>query len=243
MAFSAAAMEARGTGTLRMYTIKSTVEDAELVERRRTQIVAAATKLFASHGFFRTTIKDIASAAGISQGLIYQYVSDKEDVLLLVLLDVLDGYSRELPLAITPGMDPFDRCLASVRAYVRVVDKRRKATVLAYRSSQSLSENRRALLQNRETETNRLIAKILEDCIADSLIRPVDVDVLTYQLVIMAHAWALKYWYFKPRMTAEDYVERSLDIFFRGALTEAGEARWRQSRASGFPADQADEAR
>lgn len=215
-----------------MYKVKSTVEDAELVERRRAQIVAAATRLFATNGFFRTTIKDIATAAGISQGLIYQYVTDKEDVLLLVLLDVLEGYSRELPLAMRPGMDPFERCLAAIHAYVKVVDKRRKATMLAYRSSQSLSENRRMLIQERETETNRMLADIIRDCITAGLIRPLDIDVLTYQIVMMAHGWALKYWYFKSRMSVDEYVERSLDVLFGGTLTPEGLARWTASKAA-----------
>lgn len=210
-----------------MYQVKSTVEDTDLVEKRRGQIVAAATRLFATNGYFRTTIKEIAKAAGISQGLIYQYVTDKEDVLLLVLLDVLDGYSRELPMAIRPELDAFERCIAAIRAYVRVVDKRRKATVLAYRSTQSLSKNRRILIQNRETETNALVGNTIRECIDQGLINPVDVDVLTYQIVMMAHGWALKYWFFKSRMTVDQYVEDSLEALFGGALTAAGRHRWR----------------
>ena len=208
------------------YQVKSTVEDVDLVEKRRGQIVTAATKLFATNGFFRTTIKDIAGLAGISQGLIYQYVTDKEDVLLLVLLDVLDGYARELPAAFEGITDPFGRAIAAIRAYARVVDRRRKATILAYRSTQSLSENRRAIIQNRELETNQIIGTLLSECLAAGVIRPVNVDILTYQIVMMAHSWALKHWYFKSRFTLEQYVEHNIDLLFHGVLTETGKARW-----------------
>ena len=71
--------------------VASIVEDPDLIMKRRRQIVAAATELFSSQGFYRTTIKEIANLAGISSGLIYQYVREKEDVLLLVLLEVVDG--------------------------------------------------------------------------------------------------------------------------------------------------------
>lgn len=214
-----------------MYQVKSTVEDTDLVEKRRGQIVVAATRLFSAKGFFRTTIKDIAASAGISQGLIYQYVTDKEDVLLLVLLDVLDGYSRELPQAIRPEMDPFERCITAIRAYVKVVDKRRKAAILAYRSSQSLSENRRILIQNREMETNQLISNIITECIEAGLIRAVDTDIITYQIVMMAHSWALKYWFYKSRLSVDQYVEKSLDILFGGTLTVEGQARWTAAKS------------
>jgi len=212
------------------YQIKSTVEDAELIEKRRAQIVAAATRLFASQGYFRTTIKDIAGLAGISQGGIYQYVSEKEDVLLLVLFDVLDTYAREVPVAIDGIADPLERCIAAVRTYCRVVDRRRKATVLAYRSTQSLSETRRALVQARELETNRIVSSIIEDCMRAGYIRPVNVDVLTYQLVMMAHTWALKYWYFKTQFTVETYLKHFIDIAFYGALTDEGSEKWQKLR-------------
>jgi AcrR family transcriptional regulator len=212
------------------YQIKSTVEDTDLIEKRRAQIVTAATRLFAAHGYFRTTIKDIATAAGISQGGIYQYVSEKEDVLLLVLFDVLDTYARDVPVAIEGITDPLERCIAVVRTYCRVVDRRRKATVLAYRSTQSLSENRRTLVQARELETNKIVAGVVEECIAAGYLRPVNVNVLTYQIVMMAHAWALKYWTFKTQFTVETYFRHFIDIIFYGALTDEGSVKWQQLR-------------
>lgn len=212
------------------YQIKSTVEDADLVGKRRAQIVTAATKLFAAQGYFRTTIKDIATLAGISQGGIYQYVSEKEDVLLLVLFDVLDTYARDVPVAIEGISDPLERCIAVVRTYCRVVDRRRKATVLAYRSTQSLSENRRILVQARELETNRIVAGVVEECIQAGYLRPVNVNVLTYQIVMMAHSWALKYWYFKTQFTVETYFKHFIDIIFYGALTDEGSVKWQKLR-------------
>jgi AcrR family transcriptional regulator len=50
-------------------------------EERRTQILEIALKVFASNGFAGTSIKNIAEAAGISQGLMYHYFASKEDLL------------------------------------------------------------------------------------------------------------------------------------------------------------------
>ena len=52
---------------------------------RRTQILDAATKVFAEKGFHRATIKDIARMAGIADGTIYNYFENKTDVLLGIL--------------------------------------------------------------------------------------------------------------------------------------------------------------
>lgn len=50
-------------------------------EERRIQILDTALTVFASKGFEGTSIKDIAEAAGISQGLMYHYFSSKTDLL------------------------------------------------------------------------------------------------------------------------------------------------------------------
>jgi AcrR family transcriptional regulator len=214
--------------------VTSIVEDPKLVRRRRSEIVAAATELFSSQGFYRTTIKEIAKRAGMSAGLIYQYVREKEDVLLLVLFEVVDGYAREIPRALEGVEDPLDRLVATVDAYCRVVDWHPAATVLAYRSTKSLSRDRRRVIQAREIETNQLIGAAIADCIKARLVRKVNVDVLIYQIVLIAHGWALKSWYFKPRLSIDQYIDDSLDILLGGILTPTGEKRYatRKRRSS-----------
>ncbi len=206
--------------------VTAVVEDPELVERRRTQIVAAATRLFSEQGFFKTTIKDIAKLAGVSSGLVYLYVREKEDVLLLVLLQVVEAYAREIPKAIDGLDDPLERLVRAIEAYCRVVDRHRAATVLAYRSTKSLSPERRLLIQSRETDTNDIISDAIVACMKAGLVRKLNVDVLTYQMVLVAHGWALKSWYFKTRMTLEDYISDNLDILLSGILTPMGRKRW-----------------
>jgi len=208
--------------------VTSLVEDPELVVRRRRQIVTAATELFSSRGFYGTTMKDIARLAGISAGLIYQYVREKEDVLLLVLLEVVEGYAQQIPRALEGVTDPLERLLKAVDAYCRVVDRHRAGTVLAYRSTKSLSPPRRELIKARELETNAFITAVIAECVERGLLRRVNVDLLTYQFVLIAHGWALKGWYFKSRLSLNEYIRDSIDAVLNGTLTAAGEQRHRE---------------
>lgn len=54
----------------------------ELEKQRRSEIQAAALKLFYEKGYRETSIADIAAEANISKGLIYHYYSSKQDLLL-----------------------------------------------------------------------------------------------------------------------------------------------------------------
>ncbi len=207
--------------------IKSQVTDEVLVQRRRQQIVDAAVELFSSQGYYRTTVQEVARKAGVSTGLIYQYVQDKEDILLLSILDIIDSYQQEIPAALAGVEDPLLRMRAALAAYCRVVDQRRLATLLTYRSARSLSSDRRQLIKAAELDSNRLIADCIRACIDAGLFEPVDVDFITYQLVMFAHTWALKHWRLAEQYSLNDYVEKGFRLYLHACLTEAG---WRHFR-------------
>ncbi|MFL5704770.1 MAG: TetR/AcrR family transcriptional regulator [Ktedonobacteraceae bacterium] len=72
---------------------------AMLIAARRTQILDAATTVFAEKGFHRATIKDIARVAGIADGTIYTYFASKTDVLLAILNRLNETTEREQQFA------------------------------------------------------------------------------------------------------------------------------------------------
>lgn len=211
--------------------IESQVEDAALVARRRDQLVTAAAKCFAETGYYRTTIKDIAEVAGVSPGLIYTYVKDKEDILFLVILHVLETYLRDIPPAIAGVEDPIDRFCASVRAYCEVVGRNVDATLLAYRETKSLPRDRRKAVKDLEVRTNKLVADCVDACIELGYFRPVNVHMVTYRIVLLAHGWALKEWSFRKILSLEQYIEEGIDLFLHALLTPNGWRQWRSSKS------------
>ncbi len=49
-------------------------------DARRTEIVAAASRCFAEHGFRATQMRDVAKQAGLSTGALYRYFASKEEL-------------------------------------------------------------------------------------------------------------------------------------------------------------------
>ncbi|HEX8111918.1 MAG TPA: TetR/AcrR family transcriptional regulator [Kofleriaceae bacterium] len=88
---------------------------AQLAAARRTQILDAATRVFASKGFNRATIRDVAQAAGVADGTIYNYFANKTD-LLFGLLDRLNDTERRPASLVQATEAPFADYF---RAYVR----------------------------------------------------------------------------------------------------------------------------
>src|SRR6267154_3733791 len=137
--------------------IPSKIEDPALISRRRAQITEAAIDQFAKRGYRATTMRDIARRAGISVGLIYQYVADKEDLLLLAILEIVDSYKREIPKAIMGQSSPLEQFKAAVHAYGRVVDSHKFVSVLGFQETKGLKRDRIDMMKRREYEANQLI--------------------------------------------------------------------------------------
>lgn len=202
--------------------VESLVSDPRLVEERRGQIVRAAVKLFSGQGYYTTTIQSIAREAGISTGLIYQYFRDKDDILLLTLRLVLETYEKEIPLRLEGVEHPVDRLCTAVWAYCAIVNELRDATVLAYRSTKSLRADRRGLIKEDETRTNRLLEGCVRACVSGGFMRAVNEQLLAYQYVMFCHAWALKYWAFRGKYSLGRYVAEGVKLLIEPFLTAKG---------------------
>ncbi len=202
-------------------------DDAELIERRRAQLIAAATQCFGTNGYHRTTIKEIADVAGFSPGLVYTYVKEKEDVLFLVIVSILESYAREVPQTLQRVTDPLERFRSAVDAYCHAAGRHVDAIALSYRETKSLSSERQKVLMNLELNSNKMISDCLNACVEAGYFRPVNLDLMTYRIVLLAHGWALKHWHFKRTTTLEEYIREGLDLFQHGLLTEKGWQHWR----------------
>jgi len=217
-----AASRTRALPTQPLGFVASQVADPRLVEERRRQIVGAAVKLFSAHGYYTTTIQQVAREAGISTGLVYQYFRDKDDLLLLALMQVLESYEKEIPRALEGVQDPVARLCRALATYCSVVDRMPGATVLTYRSSKSLRAERRVLLTEGEARTNRLLEACIRDCVETGHMRQVNEHLLAYSHVMFCHAWALKHWALAKRYTLQRYVAEGLALLVEPFLTGKG---------------------
>ncbi len=189
---------------------------------RRRRFVNAATDLFSNKGFHETTVKEIAEKAGASPGLIYNYVRDKEELLLLAIMGVLESYKMEVPKAVNAHSDPIARFSAALTAYIEVVANKPKATLLAYRYTAILPPPMRDQIKQLEIETNKIISECISDCIAAGYFREINVEFISYRAVLLAHGWALKSWRLGKLHGVEEYIEGNLDLFLTALFTDKG---------------------
>src|ERR1035438_3893318 len=78
-----------------------------VVQRNQTAIEEAALRLFIRQGYFGTSIRDIASEAGISIGNIYNYYPNKE-ALYVSLVRRYTARMGKMQMQLKPLLGKFD---------------------------------------------------------------------------------------------------------------------------------------
>lgn len=63
----------------------------QIRDESRQHILDEAAEVFANRGLANTKISDLAEAAGVSQGLLYRYFTDKDDVFIALLERAING--------------------------------------------------------------------------------------------------------------------------------------------------------
>lgn len=186
---------------------------------RRGQLIDAAARLMERDGFHSVSMQALADEAGVSVGLIYKYFGNKEDLLLAVIVNVLDAFAERVPVAIAgAGDDPVDRIVAGFGAYCSVINEHRHAAVLTYRESNALGDSGRAEIKKLEVNTAEPLRDALRDGVVAGVLLDVDTELLAYDMLLMAHAWALKHWYFERAFDLDTYVREQARVILRGVI-------------------------
>jgi AcrR family transcriptional regulator len=88
-------------------------------QRTREAILAAAAERFGANGYQRTTVADVAEAAGVSLGTVYQYFRDRSDLVAALVHRSLDMLLEgDTTFRMEEGLDGLERVVGNfVRFY------------------------------------------------------------------------------------------------------------------------------
>jgi AcrR family transcriptional regulator len=91
------------------------------LDARRRQILDAARARFASQGFARTSIADIVTESGLSNGAIYRYFTSKDEIIVAVCEQAGGAFPAALTTEAVSGFLEHVRTLAREKGHARLV--------------------------------------------------------------------------------------------------------------------------
>ena len=190
--------------------IPTQIKDPDLVEKRRNQIADAAVGLFIEKGFHKTTTRQIAQAAGIAIGSMYEYVACKEDVLYLVCESIHTEVQKGLLEALGRATGGRSVLAEVIREYFLVCDRMSDFILLMYQETKSLPPQwQRKVLEN-ELRITQLFGDILKKIRTDGALPRLDessVEMVAHNICVLGHMWIFRRWFFKRHYSINEYID------------------------------------
>jgi AcrR family transcriptional regulator len=206
------------------------VEEAVRAARtssRRRQVLDAAVKVMGRTGFHQMSMQDLATEAHVSVGLLYKYFGGKEDLLLATIVRILDVFRDQLaPVMDAAGDDVVEQLAAGIRRYIQIVDDNLDGVVLTYRESRTLGPGGRTQIKELEIATAAPLHAAIEAGISAGVFRDVDVDLTVFDIMLIAHGWALKHWHFGPIYTVDEYIRLQIRHVLSSLISEGRRAQY-----------------
>ena len=177
-------------------------------------LLAAASAQFAARGYHAVSIREIASAAGVSLSALYHYYPSKQALLAALLHEGMDDYQARCAEALKEaGHDPARQLAAVVGATVRYRAERSEASLLLMNEARALEPEERERYRTRQREASgRFRAPIDAGVAAGIFTTPYPDDV---RRSIIASCNAVAQWY-RPDGpdSLDDLVEHNIYLAY-----------------------------
>jgi AcrR family transcriptional regulator len=190
--------------------VPSLIKNQDLIDRRRLQIVDASVKLFIEKGFHKTTTREIAREAGISTGLLYEYVRTKEDVLFLVCDAIHAEVENAVAEAIQKVAEGRDVLSRMIRGYFLVCDRMSDHILLVYQETRTLPPHWRNKVLENEIRLTGIFVDTLSRLVQSGDLPHMDrgaIELIAHNIAVLGHMWTFRRWFLGRHYSVEDYIE------------------------------------
>jgi AcrR family transcriptional regulator len=179
-------------------------------DKVRKKIIDTASALYAKKGYTATSIEQIAEMAGVSLPVTYHYVKKKSEIMKLIMEDLLSTFRESLTSQLSSIHDPEEKLGAAVILFCKTVDQQREKILLIYQKSGSLDAASKAKIMQLEVEVSEIFGGIIKEGVEAGLFKDIDIDVMAFNIIMMAHLWVLKKWHLKRRLDLEKFIQLQL---------------------------------
>ena len=204
--------------------IETQIKSGELVRQKHLQIAAGATRLFIKKGYFKTSIREISKATGITIGNLYDYITRKEDILYLVFDVFHSAWIRRLEeTGILKIEDPVEQLRMALQRMFETVHVYRDMVLLMYTEGKLLpKEFLRKILEN-ESNLVKFFEEIITRGIEKGVFRVQDPFLLANVVVYLLSVEPLRGWNFRKDYTIEQINEFMMNFIMDKTLVVSKE--------------------
>jgi AcrR family transcriptional regulator len=195
---------------------------------RRTRwatVQRAAEALFATNGFARASLSQVASRAHLSKPGIYYHVRDKDELLFRICDDGMRELLRVTRAALERGRDPLARIRGMLAAHARLCLAQPHTLAVLFGQIRHVSPARRRRVLAIEREYLDLVRGVIRDGQRRGIFRRVDPSVAAFSMFAILNT--LDAWYDRRGRVAPEALVADLERLYLAGLAQPRRRRRR----------------
>ncbi len=199
------------------------VEGSEALSRpqdRRRQILETAARLICERGYRGTSLRDIATACGLTKAGLYHHCRSKEHLLLEIMNYGMDLFEEQVLYKVMPIENPVERLRACMHENVLLVTEgRNKEITIILHEHDTLTGDARAHIDARKKRYVRFLEGSFAEAMRDGQLRKAHPKVAAFSFLGQV-LWIYKWFRDDGEIPAEQLAQEMTDLFFDGLETE-----------------------
>jgi AcrR family transcriptional regulator len=199
--------------------------ETELSEKRRGQIIDAATKVFSEKGIEKARVDDIVTESGLSKGAVYWYFKSKDEIIQAAFDQFFDFDQQGLQLIIDQPGSTRERLLTYSLLMAQNVRQIYSLLPLVYQfyAAATRQELMQETFRRYLSHYSELLGELLRQGVEEGELKPLDEKSIAAQLIAIMEGMVLLWILQGEQFDAEQFVRTMIDMVFDG-LAAGGEA-------------------
>lgn len=194
--------------------------DAELQERRRGEILDAATAVFAEHGFAAADVQEIADKTGVGKGTVYRYFPSKEELFLATVDHGMRRLKTAVDTSIADIEPPLERVAEGVRAYLAFFDANPEIVELLIHERAHFRDRTKPTYFTHRDANMGPWQELFRQLIDDGVVRDLPVERITDFVSDVVYGTMFTNHFAGRKKSPAHQCEDVLDMLFRGLLNK-----------------------
>ena len=200
--------------------IPTKIKSRELIDDKRRQIIRRALLVFKEKGYHKTTVRDIAKAAKISMGSLYDYISCKEDILYLFYKLFIFTYYQEVVSKTKDIRNPKDRLKLAYKSLLEVGFSLEDEILFGWTEVKNVNPEHLQEILRLEQDLITFFKDILDEVKNQFGAHIEDTTMMANFLVYGSTFGVLRRWALKPQYSNEEIIDFIMNTQLKSLIPE-----------------------
>jgi AcrR family transcriptional regulator len=191
------------------------------LDARREEILAAATQLFAEHGYSDAVTQALVEKLQVGKGTLYRYFPSKRDLFLAAADRVMRKQKERIEAAIAGVEEPLERVSKAIRAHLYFYAQHPEFVELLIQERAQFKDRKTPTFFEYRNNNVKRWQEVWRSLIAQGRVRPMPVERITDVLSDLVYGTMFTNYFTGPRKPFEAQARDILDVVFFGILSES----------------------